>query len=129
MVRDNPSSWTKLAEKMSHIRRRKSQLLPVTWDICKGRNNKAFISCGPFQPYPLCDSVIPPRQRNVIMENPLAAKLIISAPRQCFDAANSVLLVSQHQFKSAEAAQHIVLIQHKPSCCSDLSGKAGELKL
>lgn len=129
MVRDNPFYWTKLAEKLSYTRRRKRQLLPVTQGNCERRNNNTFISCGPFQPYPLCDSVIPPRQRNVIMENPLAAKLIRSAPRQHFDAANSALLVSQYQFKSAEAAQHNVLIQHKPSCCSDLSGKAGELKL
>lgn len=129
MVRDNSFYWTKLAEKVSYTSRRKRQLLPVTQSICKGGNNKTFISCGPFQPYRLCDSVIRPRQRNVIMENPLAAKLIRSAPRQHFDAANSALSVSQYQFKNAEAAQHNVLIQHKPSCCSDLSGKAGELKL
>lgn len=114
---------------MTYTSKRKSQILPVMKGICKGRNNKTFISCCPFQPYPLCGSVIPPRQRNVIMENPLAAELIRSAPRQCFDAANSALLVSQYQFKAAEAAQHNVLIQHKPSCCSDLSGKARELKL
>lgn len=82
MERDSPFYWTKLGEKTSYTNRRKNHLLPATQGICKGRNNKAFISCGPFQPYPLCVSLIPLRQRNVIMENPLAAKLIRSAPRQ-----------------------------------------------
>lgn len=36
----------------------------------------------------------PVRQRNVIMKNPLSAKLIRSALRQRFDAVNSAPLVS-----------------------------------